>query len=446
MRTALGLIILVLPLLAAADSVVPVDEVGTYVKIRKSPDPASDVVGRLHKSKPRRLVNVVPGWREIELEDGATGFVSSDWSVVIAEDEQVAADEPEQVQDIEAEAALAETVAEPAQTVAGETAPQEPPAVVTEIPEDPAPLVEDEPVAPATEVEEPEPTSAAEEPVGEVVAASGQQGPPGPPGPPGPAGPPGPPGPAGSTGPSGSAGLSGSAEGGGQSEIKGAENFVVKFKRPTVGGTSQIWDDGNFVGIGTTTPKQRLEVNGSIQVHEQNSSVAGLMITQSSGDTGYILHNRANTLTIGAGSIDRITIDRDGNIGFGTDRPTYPVHMASGAYVSAGGVWTNSSSRERKDNIEMLTVEDAIAALAQLEPVQFNYRNDTAETYVGFIAEDVPELVATADRKSLSAMDIVAVLTKVIQAQQVQIDALEQRLNNSPNNSPNNRPKNQGAD
>jgi hypothetical protein len=37
-------------------------------------------------------------------------------------------------------------------------------------------------------------------------------------------------------------------------------------------------------------------------------------------------------------------------------------------------------------------------------------------------------------------MDIVAVLTKVIQAQQVQIDALEQRLNNSPN------PKNQGAD
>jgi len=267
-----------------------------------------------------------------------------------------------------------------------------------------------------------EPVVETESAVSVVVAASGQQGPQGPPGPPGPAGPPGPPGPPGSAAAAGA---------GGQAEIKGAENFVVKFKRPTVGGTSQIWDDGNFVGIGTTTPKQRLEVNGSIQVHEQNSSVAGLMITQSSGDTGYILHNRANTLTIGAGSIDRITIDRDGNIGFGTDRPTYPVHMASGAYVSTGGVWTNSSSRDRKDNIEMLTVEDAIAALAQLEPVQFNYRNDTAETYVGFIAEDVPALVATADRKSLSTMDIVAVLTKVIQAQQAQIDALEKRLDNS---------------
>jgi hypothetical protein len=37
---------------------------------------------------------------------------------------------------------------------------------------------------------------------------------------------------------------------------------------------------------------------------------------------------------------------------------------------------------------------------------------------VGFIAEDVPDLVATKDRKGLSPMDIVAVLTKVVQEQQ----------------------------
>jgi hypothetical protein len=60
--------------------------------------------------------------------------------------------------------------------------------------------------------------------------------------------------------------------------------------------------------------------------------------------------------------------------------------------------------------------------------VQFNYRNDDAETYVGFIAEDVPELVANKDRTSLSPMDIVAVLTRVIQAQQARIEELEQRM------------------
>ena len=37
---------------------------------------------------------------------------------------------------------------------------------------------------------------------------------------------------------------------------------------------------------------------------------------------------------------------------------------------------------------------------------------------MGFIAEDVPDLVATKDRKGLSPMDIVAVLTKVLQEQQ----------------------------
>ena len=102
--------------------------------------------------------------------------------------------------------------------------------------------------------------------------------------------------------------------------------------------------------------------------------------------------------------------------------------MASGAYVSAGGVWTNSSSRERKENIDSLTIEDALAALAELEPVRFNYRSDDSETYVGFIAEDVPALVASEDRASLSPMDIVAVLTRVIQEQQARIEALEKRL------------------
>jgi len=232
-------------------------------------------------------------------------------------------------------------------------------------------------------------------------------------GPPGPVGPQGPPGPA---GPSGTAGF------------EGKQDFIVKFDKPTVGGDSQIYDNGRRVGIGTTEPQQRLEVNGNIQIHASTSNVAGLMITQSSGETGYIMHNRASTLTIGAGSIDRMTIDGDGNVGIGESRPAYPLHMASGARVTAGGVWTNSSSFANKQNIESLTLEDALAALSQLEPVQFNYKNNPNEGHVGFIAEDVPDLVATADRTGLSPMDIVAVLTRVVQMQQSRIDELEMRL------------------
>jgi hypothetical protein len=71
-----------------------------------------------------------------------------------------------------------------------------------------------------------------------------------------------------------------------------------------------------------------------------------------------------------------------------------------------------------------------------LNPVGFRYKNEPDEQYLGFIAEDVPELVATNDRKSLAPMDITAVLTKVVQDQDVRIerqekviDKLTKRLN-----------------
>jgi hypothetical protein len=50
------------------------------------------------------------------------------------------------------------------------------------------------------------------------------------------------------------------------------------------------------------------------------------------------------------------------------------------------------------------------------------------EHHVGFIAEDVPDLVASMDRKALSPMDIVAVLTKVIQTQQEEIYQQQMRI------------------
>lgn len=107
-----------------------------------------------------------------------------------------------------------------------------------------------------------------------------------------------------------------------------------------------------------------------------------------------------------------------GNLGIGTTSPSHPLQMGSGAYCSTGGVWTNASSREYKTDIKQLTAEKAMDTLTQLKPVEFAYKADSQEKHVGFIAEDAPELVATKDRKGMSSMDVVAVLTKVVQEQQ----------------------------
>ncbi len=403
------------PIVGIADTVVPVEKVETHVNIRLAPDSSADTVGRLKQGSSLPFVASADGWNEVRLESGDSGFISADWTVVIVE--EVVEEIVEEVVEPEAE-----PESEP-ETVVEEAVEPEPEPVVEEVAE-PEPVVaeavdpEPEPEPVVAELIEPEPEAEAEgkpepEPEPEMVAvvpavaAEGAVGPPGPAGPVGPMGPPG-------------------IDGAGS--MKGNPGYLVKFKHNTTGNSSQIFDNGNQVGIGTDKPTQRLEVNGSVRIHDRNSNLAGLLITQADGETGYIMHNRASTLTIGAGSVDRMTIDRDGNVGIGESRPSHPLQMASGAHVTAGGVWTNSSSREKKENIAALTLDDALAALKGLEPVQFNYRTETVEQHVGFIAEDVPDIVATNNRKGLSSMDIVAVLTKVIQAQQQQIDALEARL------------------
>jgi hypothetical protein len=105
----------------------------------------------------------------------------------------------------------------------------------------------------------------------------------------------------------------------------------------------------------------------------------------------------------------------------------HEIHTSSGAYL-AGGTWTNASSRDLKDNIRELSTEAAAKTLAALNPVTFNYKADGQWQHVGFIAEDVPDLVASPDRKGLSPMDIVAVLTKVVQEQKQALETQKQLL------------------
>ncbi len=81
MRKSFALLLL-LPLAALADIVVPADKVENSVNIRLEPDATSDVVGELHKGTSLPHVRSIEGWHEVELEGEATGYVSADWSRV----------------------------------------------------------------------------------------------------------------------------------------------------------------------------------------------------------------------------------------------------------------------------------------------------------------------------------------------------------------------------
>jgi hypothetical protein len=156
----------------------------------------------------------------------------------------------------------------------------------------------------------------------------------------------------------------------------------------------------------------------------------GNAIVAGSGIMGYRVYTSSGNAVGAVVPLSvRLHIDYSGNFGINTAAVAgVPIQTKSGAILSAGGAWLNSSSRERKENIHTLSGAQAMQALAELTPVTYNYKVDKAEKHVGFIAEDVPELVATKDRKSLSALDIVAVLTKAVQEQQQQLAAKSAQL------------------
>ena len=102
--------------------------------------------------------------------------------------------------------------------------------------------------------------------------------------------------------------------------------------------------------------------------------------------------------------------------------------------LQVNGVVTQSSSIALKDGVAPLSLDAALSALQQLRAVTFSYKADERrERHAGFIAEEVPELVAKGERKSVGAMDVVAVLTTVVKqlhetvaALGAKVDALKQ--------------------
>jgi hypothetical protein len=172
-----------------------------------------------------------------------------------------------------------------------------------------------------------------------------------------------------------------------------------------------------YVGIGTWSPSEMLEI-------EDTGANVKLLLDRTDGATA--VFTAASTQThIGSVSNHefRLYVNNDWVMRLNTDET---LDMSDGGGYD--GTWNEASSREIKENIRNLTAEEAIDALEGLAPVKFNYKKLKNEEKVGFIAEDVPELVATNGRKNLSTMDIVAVLTKVVQEQQKTISELKKKV------------------
>lgn len=86
------------------------------------------------------------------------------------------------------------------------------------------------------------------------------------------------------------------------------------------------------------------------------------------------------------------------------------------------------SSAALKEDIRPMSSRAAATIVDQLKPVTYRWREGDEATHLGFIAEECPDEVATAEHDGIYISHIVAALTRVVRDQAETIAALERRL------------------
>jgi len=245
---------------------------------------------------------------------------------------------------------------------------------------------------------------------------------------------------------------------------------------------------GGSLGIGTTSPSEKLHVDGNVIV-TYNNSFQGInsignkaILARVSPTTGIINYAEYATATnlngfvlgsddarvkgdIATDSLDFITntssrmfINSSGNVGIGTTSPSYKLDVVGDSRITSGslgvGVAPNAtdgridasndivaystSDQRLKENVT--PIENALEKVKTLTGVEFDWKEDTAHVHgyhghdVGIIAQDVqavlPEAVRTNESGYLSVRyeKMIALLIEANKELAARVEFLEQKL------------------
>jgi hypothetical protein len=173
-------------------------------------------------------------------------------------------------------------------------------------------------------------------------------------------------------------------------------------------------DASGNVGIGTTTPGRKLDVNGTILLSGSFPNVEGstnLSLTAIADNTGTL---GFNTVT-GNFLLTRMTIANNGNI--------------TGTY---GNYHVASDIRLKKD---VVTIPDALEKVLLLRGVNYRWKDgsDNESLQMGMIAQEVekviPQVVHTTDdemkTKAIEYQYLVGLLVEATKEQQTQAEQLK---------------------
>jgi hypothetical protein len=113
----------------------------------------------------------------------------------------------------------------------------------------------------------------------------------------------------------------------------------------------------------------------------------------------------------------RLLITADGRVGLGTNSPGYPLHLASGAFCTAGGVWTSVSDRAAKQGFRPIQPKQILAKVASLPITKWSYKAEgQGVQHLGPMAQDFHAAFGLGDsEKTIGSVDADGVALAAIQ-------------------------------
>ena len=214
----------------------------------------------------------------------------------------------------------------------------------------------------------------------------------------------------------------------------------------TIGGVSKMKLKGGNLGIGTTSPSHKLNVEVSssddgIVLHKSGSANDMFRVTMdaTSDRAELFLYNSGTTTFAIRSAANYSFVNTGGNFGIGTITPGEALDvggniksstLGTGTIYSNSGVLTNTDPSDENLKNNILTLEDGtLDKLLGLRPVSFDWKS-TGDGALGFIAQEVdeifPELVGSNSDGTLGlyTTQFIPALAKAIQEQQLEIDGL----------------------
>jgi len=220
--------------------------------------------------------------------------------------------------------------------------------------------------------------------------------------------------------------------------------------RVTTGGNWGVYNDNpqNLLNLFSSSARGGV-ISNSYPILMFNEVGNSRFLFGLDANEAYLWGQASVRLSFATNNTEKLRIETNGDVGigtFGSTSPSEKLHVVGNARITAVGAGTFSNNlnitsdgtlttatSDEKFKYNIRPINYGLETLLQLNPVNFQWIEGEEED-LGFIAQDVAEIIPEAVNTNWNSdllfryESLIPILTKAIQQQQAQIEALKQRL------------------